>query len=119
MKKEEWLQQVKEQLKGLPKESREKVLEQYEELFQIAKANGKEEDEIIEVLNDRECPEKQVRSCEQIEPQRLLIVFLILAIGSIITGMALEPVFIYSPMLGWSLGMLFLGLSIFYAVKRF
>lgn len=119
MKKEEWLQQVKEQLKGLPKESRDKVLVQYEELFQIAKANGKEEGEIIHALNHQECPEKQKKPRQRVEPQRLLILFLILAVGSIITGMALKPVYIYSPMLGWGLGVLFFLLSIFYATKGF
>lgn len=50
MTKEEWLQKVHSQLINLSPESREKVLAHYEELFSIAKANGKDESEIIAML---------------------------------------------------------------------
>jgi hypothetical protein len=118
MKKDEWLQQVKEQLKGLPSEAREKVLDHYEELFLITKANGKEEEEVTEAMNHSHLAVEHNKPVKRIEPHRMLIiVYLMAAVVSIITGMGLKTVLTYSPTIGWTLGILFMATASFYAAK--
>lgn len=73
MTKDEWLQKVHNQLINLSLESREKVMKNYEDLFFIAKMNGKDEQEVIEMLCQLDNPADLNQSFQMPFIQRVLL----------------------------------------------
>ncbi len=91
MKKEEWLQKINRQL--MSSESREKVIEHYEELFSIAKENGKNEEELIDMLNHPDGPGELKPTYHKPLNQRFLLKGSLLFIGLFIVMIAMYFVF--------------------------